>query len=265
MSRPDFKVEIKDNPPELDKNIKQRYQNIGVDFCNIFYNSETGDSKEAEIIDVDTVVLCVSNNAVTLEDGKGNEIAQITNCIDTNYKRDREDKGNKVLNAMFTSGYGDINLKMLEFDKIIAIDTNTININNEDVSVTTIIQSNQITSKEDRTLYFWVENIEWKRQDVIKKENYAWSVAISLAYTQMEEKNEFLSIGLIVDSDLGNIPLFNSRELPIFEGFYLPDHFTLLYASADTGSEYLPNALIRLCDKYASEKLKEIKEQGQNG
>jgi hypothetical protein len=43
------------------------------------------------------------------------------------------------------------------------------------------------------------------------------------------------SVALIVDSDLGRLTALNAREEPILDGFYLPEGFTLLYASAEIG------------------------------
>ena len=43
------------------------------------------------------------------------------------------------------------------------------------------------------------------------------------------EYDETNKIGMVVDSDLGNIPDFNSREKPIINDFYLPFGFELIY------------------------------------
>lgn len=67
------------------------------------------------------------------------------------------------------------------------------------------------------------------------------------------------NIPIIVDSDLDKLPLYNSRELPIIDGYYLSERFSLVYASADGGSEYFPNKLIRICDKQAIKALNQIK------
>jgi hypothetical protein len=53
--------------------------------------------------------------------------------------------------------------------------------------------------------------------------------------------------------------------MPIIDDFYLPADFTLIYASADVGKEYVPNRLISLCDKEANSVLARIKAEGSTG
>jgi hypothetical protein len=67
--------------------------------------------------------------------------------------------------------------------------------------------------------------------------------------------DSFSRIGLIVDSDLQNLTKYNDRTLAIFENSLLADRFTLIYASADAGSEYFANRFIQAADKVASQML----------
>jgi hypothetical protein len=60
-----------------------------------------------------------------------------------------------------------------------------------------------------------------------------------------------LRIGLVVDSSLGQLEVFNLRQCPILDDWYLPGPFTLIYASADSASECIANWLIRACDREA--------------
>jgi hypothetical protein len=60
---------------------------------------------------------------------------------------------------------------------------------------------------------------------------------------------------IITDSALAQHDNINSRTIPIYGGQYLPAGFTLLYASADTGHEFL-NRLIRFCDREATNYLR---------
>ena len=71
------------------------------------------------------------------------------------------------------------------------------------------------------------------------------------------------NIALITDHDLGNIAKYNNRELPIFNDFFLPKNFTLIYASADVGKENILNVLISKCDNEAKKFIKEMEKQRQ--
>jgi hypothetical protein len=67
-----------------------------------------------------------------------------------------------------------------------------------------------------------------------------------------------LPVGLIVDSELGLLEAINRREEPVEGSAFLPDGWQLIYASADTGQELVPNRLLRQCDRHSSEILKTI-------
>jgi len=60
---------------------------------------------------------------------------------------------------------------------------------------------------------------------------------------------------LIVDSELGDIKLFNSREKAIHADFYLPDCWELIYASSDTGKDNILNKVIACSDKTANKMI----------
>lgn len=66
-------------------------------------------------------------------------------------------------------------------------------------------------------------------------------------------------IGFVTDCDLANHKAISRRERAIYGGHYLPEGFTLIYASADTGQE-LTNKLIKFCDAQATKYLARLKE-----
>lgn len=59
-------------------------------------------------------------------------------------------------------------------------------------------------------------------------------------------------MALVVDSELGDLPLFNARAKPIFENFYLPPNVQLIYASAERDSSSPLNKAMKMCDDDAN-------------
>lgn len=156
------------------------------------------------------------------------------------------------------------NITLQKFDVIFAVDTNTKKINNVDISVCGLvfctihpIDKNSINYKYAPIKYFEFRGIKEKY------ENVAWVEVIEFIMNNPKLSNK--KIGLVVDSDLGNIPDYNQNILPIYSNFYLPSNIEIIYASADAGKEYILNKLISVCDKEASLLLnKIIKEKNNN-
>ncbi len=145
------------------------------------------------------------------------------------------------------------NVLQSSFDLIYAVDTNTKLINDTPVSVACVVLCKLMRlENERRTLAqiapvhcFEFRNIKGKR------ENFVWKYAIE-GIIRNPAYHEKLRACLIVDADWGNLSRFNSRQKPIFEDFYLPLGFTLVYAYARSDRQkHLPNILISLCDKEA--------------
>ncbi len=149
------------------------------------------------------------------------------------------------------------NLKhqLLDYGSIVAIDTNTDT--RKDVSVGIAHQ----------VLYVWLDNevkyhyipipmIFRINEKVDKPENYNWRQLIRFM-TIHQNYNPKMKHGLIVDSDLGNHRMYNSREMPIIDDFFLPENFQLIYAS-DAASDTFLNVAVRKCEGLASKIIKEI-------
>jgi hypothetical protein len=135
------------------------------------------------------------------------------------------------------------------FDHLFAIDTNTKESNGEIVSVTGIVHGNTakviIPGKTVLQLYK-IHCIEFRGiQD--KQENVAWTCLIQ-SLLHNPGYHPALQFGLIVDSDLSNLEMYNSRQLPVYGEFYLPGNMKFIYASSET-RENLPNMMLDLADK----------------
>lgn len=203
----------------------------------------------------------ISNNGeIKLIDDNG-EVIPKNIFQQTSYKR-KNDKPNKVLNQipLGESKYGiEIN-ELSKFDIIFAVDTNTKNLGSKKVSITSR-QCCENEKVENNNLLFkfypfglaCISGIPDKCEE---------KYGIKLLITEIIANPKFnkgMKIGIVVDHDLVNINEYNSKELPIYKDWYLPDDFILIYASADAGKEYLPNILISACDKEANKFFEEVK------
>ena len=60
-------------------------------------------------------------------------------------------------------------------------------------------------------------------------------------------------VGMIVDSDLGNIPAYNARKKEFISGNLLPPSVQLIYASSDVGMESIANKALKTADSVSSQ------------
>lgn len=66
----------------------------------------------------------------------------------------------------------------------------------------------------------------------------------------------------MTDHSLGGLHTYNTRELPIYQNFFLPDNFMLIYASSDTGNDNILNTLLCECEKDSSGLFNQLEEKG---
>ena len=154
----------------------------------------------------------------------------------------------------------DPNLPIVNFDHLFAIDTNTQKIGNDFVSVAAVTYCNVGDSLGNQVSLSWPTLIVWYeyRNIVGPQENLAWQEFIEAIQAKRELQSG--KIGLIVDSYLDNHNAFNERMLPVYDNFFLPERFTILYGSADVGQESLINRMIRHSDRGAAFLMKYLKQ-----
>ena len=192
----------------------------------------------------------------------GKELKPKYVTVEQSYERK---KGRKILNQIETCPdklFSNPNKILQQYDIIFSIDTNTKYINSNKISVTGIVYGEHIIENNNQCVlvrYRPINCLEF-RNVTCKAENLGWKEAIkgicnSPHYTTDQ------NIALVVDSDLGNLKAFNSKEMPIVGEYYLPKNFTLVYASADAGSENIANTMLKVSDQISNVILKRIKEE----
>lgn len=178
---------------------------------------------------------------------------------------DRE-KGEKVISRVPQ------NNKQLQFNHnfaieenyeiIFAIDTNTRKIKNCNISISGIVQTqpvfavdtNGVTGKAWQYFTpFCMEFIEVQ----YKPENFGWIKLIEHIESEIKY-SRYNKIGIIVDSDLENIKLYNSHQSTIYENFFLPKRMQLIYASSDSGRDLFANQMLKYADKASTQCLVEL-------
>lgn len=184
------------------------------------------------------------------EDNKELEIINLTSGI----KYKTENGKNRTLNRIESnSNIMSINLieQICQFDMIFAVDTNTKNINGVNISVPST-QCCEINKDENETSFKFCCFGLLCLKDI--EENHPEKIGIKLliqAIMSNQKYSKNLKIGVVTDHDLGNINKYNKKEIPLCEDFYLPENFTLIYAT-DKPKENILNILISKCDKEAN-------------
>ena len=83
-------------------------------------------------------------------------------------------------------------------------------------------------------------------------ENINPEIAACVRFIKSVSSISAKKIAIVIDSELGNIPLYNQKKIPIQGNTYLPENVELIYASADKDSSSPLNYSIRMCDADAN-------------
>ena len=205
---------------------------------------------------------------ITLTDDEGREVAPEYVCRTLHYDRpDRPDKGPKIQVRHKLSGALDSlgGLKGLaQYDSIFVIDTNTLTLEENPVSVACFIRCQilsegenfYLVSKEGQLNIYEFHNVE-DNPELLSILRVANDVLRS------EGRQAERNIAIVTDTELGSHDDINSRLTPIYGSRCLPAGFTLLYASSDTGKEVL-NHLIRFCDRQSNKYLTKLQQGAAN-
>ena len=208
-------------------------------------------------LEFDGIALDLENQKVLgLKDGKTHALIGKSTL---QYSRDRKKGGKKVLHkspASKSDIWFNSNRQLLDYDHLIAIDTNTHLVGRSTVSITAAFHliPRSHNSKNAYCHYAVLALVEmWNIEE--KPENVGWWQILQA----IEKVSAHFTgdIGLIVDSDLGNHDDFNSGKKPIIGDYYLPKNVQLIYASDRGGPEHLSTKMIRYCHELASDLYKE--------
>lgn len=152
--------------------------------------------------------------------------------------------------------------ELARLDHFIVIDTNTIEIDGTTVSVAFFIVCRLIpedagfrfASIDDRGHAYEFQGI---------KGNAEMLAMLKVANDTVRGRDVLGTsrVAFVTDCDLENHGAISKRERAIYGEHYLPEGFSLFYASADTGQE-LTNKLIRFCDAQATKYLIKAKSGG---
>ena len=150
------------------------------------------------------------------------------------------------------------------FDLLIAIDTNTISIEQENISVSGIVHCIVRKASDPdayKALFPWHGAILFRNcPNELHPEKFGWITEIKRINSKPQNRKR--RFALITDHDLGNHIPYNNKQMPIYGNFYLPDNFRLIYGRGDSSKESLLNYMVKQCDKKSSEVINKIKENG---
>lgn len=146
------------------------------------------------------------------------------------------------------------NCKFKRFKHIIAIDTNLARfqskIVNQEIWIGLGIAVALIDENENEFLQ--PLNIPFVTSICPEKpENENWIRVIEIVRKSCKCKDP-RKVGIVVDSDLENIPSYNKREKPILGNYYLPKDFELIFAS-DKVTDNIFNKMINESHKISRE------------
>jgi len=198
---------------------------------------------------------------------KGQPVAMRAEDVSTDITYPRG-KGPKILNSVpglshdlrVFSSYSFID----QFDVMFAVDTNTRTIDGVRCSIAAMCILRTLSVSRDDENGLKQVNLNLNMFGAVIRgfdlpdnpENWMWRVAIEEGIKQRyPDYSDSLRIGLVVDSNYGLLSEYNCRTTPIHEDYFLPNNFTLMYASADAGSEFILNRMIRLCDRESGLQL----------
>lgn len=196
------------------------------------------------------------DGSVRLFDKSGNEMLPESISRAVHYERPKGPKHQSLTTAdgqvTTVGGLEDLT----QFEEVIALDTNTTEINGTKISAAFFIVC-KLKAESDG---FLVESLDGKGHlyefhNVPQSLNPEMLAILKVANdTKRSRGTARPNVVFVNDSDMGRHSTISRREQPIYGPHYLPDGFALRYASTDTGQE-LTNKLVRFCDTQSRKHL----------
>lgn len=147
--------------------------------------------------------------------------------------------------------------QLTEYDVIFAIDTNTADLGGKRVSVAGFMPFSLMPADEGYKVVNHENQVQiYEFEGAAEKPELLAILKLALDLTKHAGFGRGSRVAIVTDTELGSLDDFNARKKPIYADIVLPEGFTLLYASSDTGWEVL-NKFIRICDKTAEQTIKE--------
>lgn len=150
--------------------------------------------------------------------------------------------------------------ELARLDSFIVIDTNSIEVEGTKVSAAFFIVCKLIAEKDGfRLVSLDNRGHAYEFHDV--PGNPEMLAILKIAHDTMRGRStsDKSIVGFITDSELDSHQTISHQQLAIYGEHHLPQGFTLIYASAETGQE-LANKLIRFCDTQSTRYLTRLKE-----
>lgn len=203
-----------------------------------------------------TIVLGVPiDGVVPLLDGKtGKPIGE--HILQTGISYGRSNKGPKILTLRAEHASrveADPNRRLLDFDHIFAIDTNTDPATGRSVTVAAGIRNLTLDAGKSTFTIGFLPALVWC-SPVPSPERTGWHAAISMIIRNADFAGR---VALFVDSELSRLQAINARKEPILGEFLLPPDYQLVYAASDRAmTEYVGNFAMSRCDRVATRVMK---------
>lgn len=145
------------------------------------------------------------------------------------------------------------------FDQVYGIDTNTVSFEEFGPLSVTIAMKVSMTRIGNEYGNFRTESfVQFARRNVSNNPEVSGWVEV-LHHILADPRHVQKKIGIVVDSELGKLQQMNARRIPLMDNFYLPSNFELVFATDASGTEeFIPNKLIRACDKAASLNIDDV-------
>lgn len=184
---------------------------------------------------------------------KNDELYPLIGQSTLQLKRKKQNDGDKVLHESISANgatYFNPNEQLLTYNHVIAVDTNTRQIQGSRVSVTAAMHLVPAGKNAGITTAFSRLLSVFETWNVVEKpENHGWWQILNAIAEQPELFTG--KIALVVDSDLGEHASFNTREKPIFLNYYLPANVTIIYGSESGAPDQLTTKFIKYCHNTA--------------
>lgn len=151
--------------------------------------------------------------------------------------------------------------ELMKYDSVLVLDTNRKNINHEEVAAACFVHCRFVSEEGAVSVECDGRLNVYEFHNVPETENpeMLGLLIAALDISSAVDKSKPIKIALFTDSELGRHDKINKRLEPIYGDQYLPDGFTLHYASAERGKEVINN-LMKFCDKQSSNYLKYLEE-----